>query len=246
MKQTVLTKCLFIIISSSAILLVLAVGFHVQLNAQVQLVEIYVAAKDIMPRTRISENDLVEIHVPSAYLQDYTYTTKEDILGKYTEIQGMIPAGSPFYKSMLFNEEDLPDYPFTELRKGQAAYSMNVDLATLGGLLKKGQRVDIHYAFISKDDVPVTGCLIQNARIISIQDHRGMEIENKDSSGTPYLAILAVNEEDISLLTLADSLGQVKLITSSSTYDANEEAKLVKDSLVFQYLLQKQELAGKE
>ena len=73
-----------------------------------------------------------------------------------------------------------------------------------------------------------------------------MEIENKDSSGTPYLAILAVNEEDISLLTLADSLGQVKLITSSSTYDTNEEAKLVKDSLVFQYLLQKQELAGKE
>ena len=98
MKQTVLTKLLFIIISSSAILLVLAVGFHVQLNAQVQLVETYVAAKDIMPRTRISESDLVEIHVPSAYLQDYTYTKKEDILGKYTEIQGMIPAGSPFYK----------------------------------------------------------------------------------------------------------------------------------------------------
>ena len=79
MKQTVLTKLLFIIISSSAILLVLAVGFHVQLNAQVQLVETYVAAKDIMPRTRISESDLVEIHVPSAYLQDYTYTNKEDI-----------------------------------------------------------------------------------------------------------------------------------------------------------------------
>jgi hypothetical protein len=31
--------------------------------------------------------------------------SKEDILGKYTEIQGMIPAGSVFYKHMLYAEE---------------------------------------------------------------------------------------------------------------------------------------------
>ncbi len=243
MKEKVIRKCLYIVITSSAILLLIAIGFHVQLNRQIQLQKTYVAAKDISPRTKISESDLIEIEVPKAYLQDYTVVEKEDIIGKYTEIQGMIPAGSPFYKSMLYEESDLPDYPSTQLKSGQVAYSMNVDLSSLGGILKSGQRVDIHYSFVTKDDVTITGCLIQNARIIAIKDHRGIDIEDEDSSKTPYLAILAIDEEDVSLLTLADSLGQVKLITSSSTYDQDTEASRVNDSAVLTYLEQKQTIS---
>lgn len=243
MKEKVIRKCLYIVITSSAILLLIAIGFHVQLNRQIQLQKTYVAAKDISPRTKISESDLIEIEVPKAYLQDYTFVEKEDIIGKYTEIQGMIPAGSPFYKSMLYEESDLPDYPSTQLKSGQVAYSMNVDLSSLGGILKSGQRVDIHYSFVTKNDVTITGCLIQNARIIAIKDHRGIDIEDEDSSKTPYLAILAINEEDVSLLTLADSLGQVKLITSSSTYDKDTEASRVNDSAVLTYLEQKQTIS---
>lgn len=243
MKEKVIRKCLYIVITSSAILFLIAIGFHVQLNRQIQLQKTYVAAKDIAPRTKISENDLIEIEVPKAYLQDYTFVEKEDIIGKYTEIQGMIPAGSPFYKSMLYEETDLPDYPSTQLKSGQVAYSMNVDLSSLGGILKSGQRVDIHYSFVSKDDVTITGCLIRNARIIAIKDHRGIDIEDEDSSKTPYLAILAIDEEDVSLLTLADSLGQVKLITSSSTYDKDTEASRVNDSAVLTYLEQKQTIS---
>lgn len=243
MKERVIRKCLYIVITSSAILLLIAIGFHVRLNSQIQLQKTYVAAKDISPRTKISESDLIEMEIPKAYLQDYTFLEKEDIIGKYTEIQGMIPAGSPFYKSMLYEESDLPDYPSTQLRSGQVAYSMNVDLSSLGGILKSGQRVDIHYSFVSKDDVTITGCLIQNARILAIKDHRGIDIEDEDSSKTPYLAILAINEEDVSLLTLADSLGQVKLITSSSTYDKDIEASRVDDSTVLTYLEQKQAIS---
>lgn len=239
MKERIIRKILYIVITSSAILLLIALGFHVRLNDELQLKKTYVAAKDILPRERINESDLIEIEVPKAYLQDYTYTTKEEIIGKYTEIQGMIPAGSPFYKSMLFDESDLPDNPFTQLRSGQAAYSMNVDLTSLGGVLKSGQRVDIHYSIVT-NDLSLTDCLIENVRIISIKDHRGIDIENDESSKTPYLAILAVNEEDVSLLTLADSLGQVKLITSSSTYDSELEASRVQDSKILAYLDQKQ------
>ncbi len=239
MKERIIRKVLYIVITVSAILLVIALGFHVRLNDELQLQKTYVAAKDILPREKINENDLLEIEVPKAYLQDYTYTTKEEIIGKYTEIQGMIPAGSPFYKSMVFDESDLPDNPYTQLRSGQAAYSMNVDLTSLGGVLKSGQRVDIHYSIVTSD-LSLTDCLIENVRIISIKDHRGIDIESDDSSKTPYLAILAVNEEDISLLTLADSLGQVKLITSSSTYDSELEASRVQDSKILAYLDEKQ------
>lgn len=239
MKERIIRKILYIVITASAILLLIALGFHVRLNDELQLKKTYVAAKDILPREKINESDLIEIEVPKAYLQDYTYTTKEEIIGKYTEIQGMIPAGSPFYKSMLFDEADLPDNPFTQLRSGQAAYSMNVDLTSLGGILKSGQRVDIHYSIVT-NDLSLTDCLIENVRIISIKDHRGIDIENDESSKTPYLAILAVNEEDVSLLTLADSLGQVKLITSSSTYDSELEASRVQDSKILAYLDQKQ------
>ena len=241
MRQKFIGRILCISLVSAAILLVIAVGFHVRLKSQLDLKKTYIASKDIKPRTKITEADLIEISVPSSYLQDYTYVEKEDIIGKYTEIQGMIPAGSPFYKSMLFDEKDLPDNPFTQLNKGQAAYSINVDVSKLGGVLKSGQRVDIHYTFILKDETNVTGCLIQNARILSIKDHKGIDIEDEESTGTPFLAILAVDEKDVSLLSLADSMGEVKLITSSSTYDVENEATLVQDSQVYAYLLQKKE-----
>lgn len=241
MKQSIFRKVLCIICAVSGILIVLAIGFHMRLEARLDLVTTYVAAKDIVPRTKITEADILSMQVPRSYLLDYTYQTKEEIIGKYTEIQGAIPAGSPFYKSMLYSEEEIPDYPSTLLNKGQAAYSMEVDITKLGGNVVSGQRVDIHFSIQNTDGTVVSGILIENARILSIQDHRGLDIQDENSSGTPYLAILAVEEEDISLLALAESLGELRLITSSKTYDSDLEAVLVEDSPALNYLTQRQD-----
>ncbi|MBQ9046437.1 MAG: hypothetical protein IJ120_00905 [Solobacterium sp.] len=236
MRKKITLKLFLVGGLASVLLSLLAAGFQLCMRLKLNLRTTYVAARTIPPRTQITEADLTELQIPADYLLDYTYTDKEDIVGKYTEIQGMIPAGSAFYKSMLYREEELPDHPSTQLRSGQAAYTMEVDLARLGGTVVPGQRVDVYFAAERKDAGVLTGCLIRNVRVIAVKDHRGIDLDREDSSGTPYLAVLAVQQQDISLLTLAEEVGSVRMFTSDETYSSDLEASRAEDSPVLGYL----------
>ena len=196
-----------------------------------------VAVRDIPPRTRIERSDLTEIRVPQAYLAAGTVNDPEQIIGRYTEIQGMIPAGSPFYACMLHEESELPDYPASQLRQGQAAYTLETDLARLGGTIIPGQKVDIYASLTDRDGSPVSGCLIENARVIAVKDHKDLDLDDPESSGTPYLTILAVMRRDLPYLSAAETAGSVRLIASVQTYASDvKEARLVEDSELLSYL----------
>ncbi|MBE6123460.1 MAG: hypothetical protein E7190_12225 [Erysipelotrichaceae bacterium] len=199
-----------------------------------------VAVRDIPPRTRIERSDLTEIRVPQAYLAAGTVNDPEQIIGRYTEIQGMIPAGSPFYQCMLHEESELPDYPASQLRQGQAAYSLETDLLGAGGMIA-GQRADLYLTVEPVNESPVTGCLFENVRIISIRDHQGVEISDERSTGIPYLAVLAVSQKDVEILSVADKVGSIRMIASSSSYDVSEEARLAADETLKSYLRTQEE-----
>lgn len=198
------------------------------------LVPAYVASHDIPPRTKITESDLTVIRIPSAYLAGGTYTQKEDILGKYTEIQGMIPAGSPFYVNMLYEEDSLPDYPAAQLKHGQAAYSLETDLASAGSLTA-GMRADLYLTVDFRDSSHASQCLFEHVRIISLKDHQGIEIGDARSTGMPYLAVLAINQKDVEVMSVADEIGTIRMIASSASYDSTKEAVLVGKDLVDRY-----------
>ena len=200
------------------------------------LVQAYVASHDIPPRTRVTASDLTVIRIPSAYLAPGTYRQKEEILGKYTEIQGMIPAGSAFYLGMLYEEKDLPDYPAAQLKQGQAAYTAEIDYAKLGGPIIAGQRVDIYVSVEKRDELPVTDILFEGVRVLSVKDFKGLEIDDPNSTGTPYFVILAINKEDVNTLSVAEKVGDIRMIASSNTYNTEEEAVLCADSPIICYL----------
>ena len=222
---------------SSLIFLVWNAAIRIDVNRKLDLTVTYVAAHTLKPRTLITENDICELRIPSSYLQDRTLTKKEEIIGKYTEIQGMIPAGSPFYREMLKDVSELPDSPYLQLKKGQSAYTIKTDLAKLGGTLAAGQRVDIHATFEVNHERPVTGCLIENARIIAIKDYRGLDIDDPESTGTVDMVIIAVNDEDIELLTLSEKIGEVRLFASNRTYSTDHEASRPESSPALDFLL---------
>lgn len=209
--------------------------FHLCLKASLNLVTTYIASEDIPPRTKITEKDLVEVEIASDYLLDHVYINKEDIVGKYTEIQGMIPAGSVFYKHMLYEEKDLPDQAQLQLKEDETAYGVQVDIATLGSIIE-GQRIDVHLNIERRDSAPITGVLLQGARVISIKDHQGLSLTDVKSNGVPYLMQLAVKREDIDLLNLAESTGVMKFFPSSNPYNTETEATLVQDSDITKYL----------
>lgn len=236
MNKETIKKYAQIALVSSLIFLVWNFGIRVDVNRKLDLTVTYVAAHTLKPRTLIAENDILEIRVPSSYLLERTLTDKDDIIGKYTEIQGMIPAGSPFYRDMVKDRSELPDSPYLQLKEGQSAYTMKTDLAKLGGTLTPGQRVDIYATFDVNRERPVTGCLIENARIIAIKDYRGLDIDDPESTGTVDMVIIAVNDEDIELLTLSEKTGEVRLFASNRSYDTDHEASRPEHSPALEYL----------
>lgn len=228
------TRTLILIITSiMALLMLVFFAIDLRSNQKLDLQTVSIAKNDIKPRTRISDEDLVEIELPNSYLLENVVKDKNDIVGKYTEIQGMIPAGSFIFDTMIYDRDDLPDYPECELRKNQAAYTLEIDLAKLGGTLVANQRVDLYVSLKKTDQSTISDCLIQNARLISIKDHQGLDIDDEHSTKTPYLAILAINRDDIKHLAKADELGTIRLFSTDQTYDSKNEAELRKDTELF-------------
>ena len=211
--------------------------FHVLLQQKLDLTTTYIAAHNIAPRTQITESDLIEVEVSNAYLLDYTYIDKEDIIGKYTDIQGMIPAGSAFYQNMLYNASDLPDQPSILLKEGQTAYTLNTDVSKLGSLIA-GNRVDV-YVSITNDKQTITGCLFENARIIDIKDHKGLRLNDPESTGMPSYVEIAINRDDIKYLSLAETQGEIRLFMSDNQSDVDLEATLQVEGEVYLALTKK-------
>lgn len=235
MKKEILLKTLMIGGCLGVLLLLFNVCVQLRGNSLVDLKTTYIASHDIEPRSLIREEDLIEVKIPSAYLMDHAVNEKQKIIGKYTDIQGKIPAGSVFYRSMLYNAEQLPDHPSQMLRKGQSAYSIETDVASLGSVTA-GMRIDLHVSIERRDNVPVTGCVLENTRVISVKDHQGVSLDHKKSTGIPYMIEIAVNSEDLDLLDLARNTGEFHFYPNSGSYSTDTEATLCEDSEAVKYL----------
>ena len=233
--KQVFLKVLLVFACVAAILAMNYLLFQMYTAKSLSLQKTYIAARDIPPRTCIEEKDLIEVSIPENYLLDHAYTSKKDIIGRYTEIQGMIPAGSPFYRSMLYDEKDLPDRAAVQLREGQTSFAMNTDVSGLGSITA-GMRADLYVTVERRGEAPLSGCLLHNVRILSVKDHKGLEISDPQSSGIPYLVEAAVANEDIQLLTLAQTAGEIRMFPTSQSYRTDIEAELDEGSQITQYL----------
>lgn len=234
MEQIIIKKLLLIAGCGIALAGTNLVGLSVCAQLKADLVRTYVAKRDIAPRSKITEEDIVEVDVPRDFLL-HACTDKKDIVGKYTEIQGMIPAGSPFYASMLYRGETLPDHPEMELCKGQTVFAMETDL-TGAGSLSSGQRVDVHLTIDRMNGSVLSGPIIEHARIIRIQDHKGLDIQDEKSTGVPYMLSIAVKKEDIDMLNMAEKKGELRVFPSVESYETGVEGQRVEGSDVLNYL----------
>ena len=208
--------------------------FRYFLAKTINLKTTYIAKRDIPPRSEIQTEDLTMIQVPEKYMQSYTWNEKADIIGKYTSIQGMIPKGSLFYKDMLYNEKEVRDLAITKLQEGMAIFTLETNVSALGSI-EEGMYADIHVSISQKKDIPITGILIRHAEVISIKDHKGLSLKDEQSSKVPYFIELGINQSDIDYLSLASSLGEVRLLPSKNSYQP-DKSTLELDSKVTEFL----------
>ena len=210
------------------------IAFQYYLAKTINLKTTYIAKHNIPPRTQIKTEDLTMIQIPEKYMQAYTWNEKADIIGKYTSIQGMIPKGSMFYKDMLYNEKEVRDLAITKLQEGMTIFTLETNVSSLGSI-EEGMYADIHVSISQKKEIPITGILIRHAEVISIKDHKGLSLKDEQSTKVPYFIELRINQTDIDYLSLASSLGEIRLFPSVDSYKP-DKSTLEQDSKVTEYL----------
>ena len=210
------------------------IAFRYYLAKTINLKTTYIAKYNIPPRTQIKTEDLTMIQIPEKYMQAYTWNEKADIIGKYTSIQGMIPKGSMFYKDMLYNEKEVRDLAITKLQEGMTIFTLETNVSSLGSI-EEGMYADIHVSISQKKEIPITGILIRHAEVISIKDHKGLSLKDEQSTKVPCFIELGINQTDIDYLSLASSLGEIRLFPSVDSYKP-DKSTLEQDSKVTEYI----------
>ena len=210
LKRFLKNKNTVTIIGVIAIILVLFFGYRIQINRMVNPVKrIPVAAQTIQPRTKITANMINYIDVAPVVLQSNVIRSAGNIIGKYSNYNTVIPAGSMFYSGVVVSEADLPDSAFVEVADGEVPYNMAVNMEkTYYNSIYPGNYIDIYMKAVNENGQLMVGKLIENVKVLAVKDAAGRNVfENSDESRTPSSLIFGLRPEINVLLLKAKYMG---------------------------------------
>ncbi len=210
-KNTVTIICVILGI------VVLYIGYQKRIEDQINPITVPYARTTITPGTLITEEMVGTIEVPPAMLQGKPYTDINQVKGKYTQSNSVIPVGSLFYESSIVEEAQviensiIGNYP-----EGYELYSLDVNMtSTYGNSILPGNYIDIYLKAINKEstnsrdnDKIMVGKLLENVKVLAVHDSAGKNVfENIDELSTPSQIIFALPHEYWVLLSKASYLG---------------------------------------
>lgn len=218
-----------------SLIVINALLFKIALDKTIDLVEVPIANVEITPRSKIESEMISMMKVPRLYLNENTILDKSDAIGLYTDIEGIIPKGSLLYKSLLFKESDLPDYPSLKLKEGQSVFPLSTDLLkSSGNTFVANQKVDLHVSISRKKEAPLTDLFLKNVRVLNVLDRKGMDMKTS-TTNIPYIINLAIDSQFIQDLKIASELGSIDLYASLSP-NSDPECILFEESKVLSEL----------
>lgn len=197
------------IIGVVVILILLYIGYSAQINSAVSPITVPVAAETIQPRTEITDDMVNTIDMPNISVGSNVITSKAAIVGKYSNINSVIPEGSMFYTQTVISKDDLPDAAFTKVKSGEIVYSFPVNMeSTYGNSIFPGNQIDIYMKVgDGTDEKVMIGRLIENIEVLAMKDSSGRSVfENTSESRTPSMMIFGLKEELWVLLSKASYL----------------------------------------
>lgn len=205
---------------------------------KINLVDVYVASRTINPREIIKDSDIKTIKIANDYVLPGVIHNREDIVGKITSLQGLIVKDSMFYSEQLDDINKIPDSAVPLLEKNQVAFTLTNESGNLDTTsFVVGQSIDIYVSIQQRNEKPIFDLLLESVRIVSIKDRKGIEISSVESTGTPFSLTFAINQDVISILSLANKIGELEIYASKNSYQ-NNPSKLNKDSKILPYLVQ--------
>jgi len=207
--------------------------------------KVVLVKNDIQPHTEITEEMIFEREVPGKAIPPNAFTTKEQIIGKYTTEGFGISANSFFLKNNVKSKNELPDSAILSLENGEVAFPLLVDLETSSGnSIVPGTYVDLYFLnmegsqgelMTDQDEKSVLfGGLFPQVRITSVKDGETNDAfrEEQDSNGetkeiksAARLYTLAVTPAQLQYLNRAKKLGTIMPVASQN-YEGENDTKL--------------------
>lgn len=208
LKRFIKNKNTITILGVLVIVGLLYFGYTYQINTQVKPVRVAVAATTIQPRTLIKDDMVTYIEIPQSAITSNTVKSSADIVGKYSNYNTIIPAGSMFYKETVISADELPDSAFVDVKEGQRPYQFPVSMeSTYGNSIFPGNRIDIYMKAVDDQGQVMVGKLLENIEVLGVKDSSGKNVfENSEESRTPAYLIFGVTEEIHLLLRKAEYL----------------------------------------
>ena len=216
MKRFFKNKNTVTIIGVILIILILFIGYRMQIKKQVNPVtNIPVAAVTIQPRTKITSDMITYIDVaPIVFQEGEVLRYSNQVIGKYSNYNTVIPKGSMFYNNVVVEEDELPDSAFVDLQEGESPYNFPVNMdTTYGNSIMPNNYIDIYMKAINEGGQLMVGKLIENVKVLAVKDSSGRHVfENSDEARTPAYLIFGLNSELNILLRKASYMSSYSVV----------------------------------
>ncbi len=234
-----------LVLISSAAWFIFPRLLEMQIAQRLDLVEIVCAARDLPRRTILQESDVTTVFVPSAYVNESTFTSKEEVIGKVTVHHGFIPKGSLFYGSALEELSQISDAGVLGLKNDQVLFALETNLVALAAnALVPEQIVDLYVTMEDDTKESVTGLILENVRILGIKDHKGLDLSHPDSTASPHVIQFAISKEALPVIQKAVHTGEISYYASANAYyDDAEECIVAWDGEIIKLLGMEKEKA---
>lgn len=189
-------------------------GYNTQISKAVTPVKnIPVATNTIQPRTKITSEMISYVDVAPVVLSDNVIRYANQVIGKYSNYNTVIPQGSMFYNNTLVNEEELPDSAFTQVEDGEVVYNFPVDMdSTYGNSIFPGNQIDIYMKARNDAGQIMVGKLVENVKVLAVKDASGKHVfENSEEERVPATIIFGVSPEINILLRKASYMNDLEV-----------------------------------
>lgn len=175
-------------------------------------VRIPVAKTTIQPKTKITDDMIEYISVPAVSVKKTTVTNKNNIVGKYSNYNTMIPEGSMFYTDTLITESELPDGAKLNLKEGEYLTTLDVNMkSTHYNSIMPGSKVDIYMKAYNDDRVLMVGRLLSDVKVLAVKTSDGLNVfEDTSERRTPAAIQFSASKE------ISEMLSKAKYLTNYS------------------------------
>lgn len=214
LKKALTNKNTVTVLGVLLAVIVLYVGYNWRVKTATNPIQVPYAIKTISAGTEITE-DMVDVtDVPPAMLKGDVIRDKQNVVGKYTMADTVIPEGSLFYGRAVCEQEQLPANIILKYPKGYVLYYMSVNMeTTYSNSIYPGNYIDVYLkaSLLNQDGSTgkVTfGKLLENIKVLAVRDSAGKNVfSNVDENSVPSQLIFAVPQDYYLLLKKAEYLG---------------------------------------